>query len=200
MFRERMAAQSRIHASILWIPIPPVDLSAVSTSIPGIPTMPGSPTPDTAREHRRNPTMFSTSPTTRSQGRPFGPASRAVWETSRSRRRFVTMLPATFMQRMTSASFVCREATPCGRQRRGDFLRPKFRPCPFQPQHEYSTLPPMGAEPTCRHRQHKPHSELAMLKFLSLSVFLFATFAFQFQKRTCDHPAPPEGMHYVCAP
>ena len=39
-----------------------------------------------------------------------------------------------------------------------------------------------------------------MLKFLSLSVFLFATFAFQFQKRTCDHPAPPEGMHYVCAP
>ena len=146
-----MAAQSRIHASILWIPIPPVDLSAVSTSIPGIPTMPGSPTPDTAREHRRNPTMFSTSPTTRSQGRPFGPASRAVWETSRSRRRFVTMLPATFMQRMTSASFVCREATPCGRQRRGDFLRPKFRPCPFQPQHEYSTLPPMGAEPTCCH-------------------------------------------------
>lgn len=39
-----------------------------------------------------------------------------------------------------------------------------------------------------------------MFKFLSLSVFLFAGFAFQVQKRICDHPAPPEGMHYVCAP
>jgi TonB family protein len=39
-----------------------------------------------------------------------------------------------------------------------------------------------------------------MFKVLSLSVFLFAGFAFQVQKRTCDHPGPPEGMHYVCAP
>ena len=38
-----------------------------------------------------------------------------------------------------------------------------------------------------------------MHKFLSLTFFLLASAAFQVQKRNCDHPAPPEGMHYVCA-
>ena len=39
-----------------------------------------------------------------------------------------------------------------------------------------------------------------MFNLLSLIFVLFAGFAFQIQKRTCDHPSPPEGMHYVCAP
>jgi hypothetical protein len=37
-------------------------------------------------------------------------------------------------------------------------------------------------------------------KILLLAFLLLATSAFQVQKRTCDHPAPPEGMHYVCSP
>ena len=39
-----------------------------------------------------------------------------------------------------------------------------------------------------------------MFKLLPLSLLVLATAAFQIQKRSCDHPAPPEGMHYVCAP
>jgi TonB family protein len=39
-----------------------------------------------------------------------------------------------------------------------------------------------------------------MFNLLALILALFQSFAFQIQKRTCDHPAPPEGMHYVCAP
>lgn len=39
-----------------------------------------------------------------------------------------------------------------------------------------------------------------MSKLLPLTLLVLATAGFQIQKRTCDHPAPPEGMHYVCAP
>jgi TonB family protein len=39
-----------------------------------------------------------------------------------------------------------------------------------------------------------------MLKLLSLTLIVLVSSGFQIQKRTCDHPAPPEGMHYVCAP
>jgi TonB family protein len=39
-----------------------------------------------------------------------------------------------------------------------------------------------------------------MFKFPVLNLVVFAIFAFPTQKRTCDHPAPPEGMHYVCDP
>jgi TonB family protein len=38
-----------------------------------------------------------------------------------------------------------------------------------------------------------------VFNFLSLTLVLFAHFAFQAQRRTCDHAAPPAGMHYVCA-
>jgi hypothetical protein len=39
-----------------------------------------------------------------------------------------------------------------------------------------------------------------MLRFLSLTVIVPVCAGFQIQKRTCDHAAPPEGMHYACAP
>ncbi len=39
-----------------------------------------------------------------------------------------------------------------------------------------------------------------MFKLLPVTLLVLATAGFQIQKRTCDHPAPPEGMHYVCAP
>jgi TonB family protein len=39
-----------------------------------------------------------------------------------------------------------------------------------------------------------------MFKPLPLTLLVLATAGFQIQKRTCDHPAPPDGMHYVCAP
>src|SRR5438270_10114773 len=39
-----------------------------------------------------------------------------------------------------------------------------------------------------------------MLRFLSLTLIVLVCAGFQIQKRSCDHPAPPEGMHYVCAP
>lgn len=39
-----------------------------------------------------------------------------------------------------------------------------------------------------------------MFKPLVLALLVLATSGFQIQKRMCDHPAPPEGMHYVCAP
>ena len=39
-----------------------------------------------------------------------------------------------------------------------------------------------------------------MFKPLVLTLLVLATTGFQIQKRMCDHPAPPEGMHYVCAP
>ena len=39
-----------------------------------------------------------------------------------------------------------------------------------------------------------------MLKSSWLILMFFVSSEFQIQKRTCDHPAPPEGMHYVCAP
>lgn len=39
-----------------------------------------------------------------------------------------------------------------------------------------------------------------MFKSLWLIAILFLSPAFQIQKRTCDHPAPPEGMHYICNP
>ena len=39
-----------------------------------------------------------------------------------------------------------------------------------------------------------------MFKPLPLTLLVLATAGFQIQKRICDHPAPPEGMHYVCAP
>jgi TonB family protein len=39
-----------------------------------------------------------------------------------------------------------------------------------------------------------------MLRFLSLTLIVLVSAGFQIQKRTCDHPAPPEGMHYVCVP
>jgi TonB family protein len=37
-------------------------------------------------------------------------------------------------------------------------------------------------------------------KTITLAFLLFATSPFQIQSRTCDHPAPPEGMRYVCSP
>ena len=39
-----------------------------------------------------------------------------------------------------------------------------------------------------------------MFKPLALTLLVLVTAGFQIQKRLCDHPAPPEGMHYVCAP
>jgi TonB family protein len=39
-----------------------------------------------------------------------------------------------------------------------------------------------------------------MFRFLSLTLIVLVCAGFQIQKRTCDHPAPPEGMHYACAP
>jgi len=39
-----------------------------------------------------------------------------------------------------------------------------------------------------------------MPKILPLTLLVLWSAAFQIQKRTCDHPAPPEGMHYKCAP
>jgi TonB family protein len=39
-----------------------------------------------------------------------------------------------------------------------------------------------------------------MLKFFSLIFIVLVSSGFQIQKRACDHPAPPEGMHYVCSP
>src|ERR1700741_2755169 len=39
-----------------------------------------------------------------------------------------------------------------------------------------------------------------MLKAFPVTLLVLATAGFQIQKRACDHPAPPEGMHYVCAP
>ena len=39
-----------------------------------------------------------------------------------------------------------------------------------------------------------------MLRFLSLTLIVLVCAGFQIQRRACDHPAPPEGMHYVCAP
>ena len=39
-----------------------------------------------------------------------------------------------------------------------------------------------------------------MPRNLLLAFLLLVTSAFQVEKRTCDHPAPPEGMHYVCSP
>ena len=39
-----------------------------------------------------------------------------------------------------------------------------------------------------------------MLRFLSLTLIVLGSSGFQIQKRACDHPAPPEGMHYACAP
>jgi TonB family protein len=39
-----------------------------------------------------------------------------------------------------------------------------------------------------------------MFKPLPVTLLVLATAGFQIQKRTCDHPAPPEGMHYVCTP
>ena len=39
-----------------------------------------------------------------------------------------------------------------------------------------------------------------MLKILPLTLLVLWSAAFQIQKRICDHPAPPEGMHYKCAP
>jgi TonB family protein len=39
-----------------------------------------------------------------------------------------------------------------------------------------------------------------MFKPFVLTLLVLATSRFQIQKRMCDHPAPPEGMHYVCAP
>jgi TonB family protein len=38
------------------------------------------------------------------------------------------------------------------------------------------------------------------MKTAFLFFLLLTMPAFQIQKRTCDHPAPPEGMHYVCSP
>jgi TonB family protein len=39
-----------------------------------------------------------------------------------------------------------------------------------------------------------------VLSLISLALVLLATPAFQAQRRTCDHAAPPAGMHYVCDP
>ena len=39
-----------------------------------------------------------------------------------------------------------------------------------------------------------------MLKLYSFAMLLLAGGAFQIQNRTCDHAAPPAGMHYVCDP
>ena len=39
-----------------------------------------------------------------------------------------------------------------------------------------------------------------MLKNIVVLFTLLGTSAAQVEKRTCDHPAPPEGMHYVCSP
>jgi len=37
-----------------------------------------------------------------------------------------------------------------------------------------------------------------MCNVLSVALVLFAHLAFCAQRRTCDHAAPPAGMHYVC--
>jgi TonB family protein len=39
-----------------------------------------------------------------------------------------------------------------------------------------------------------------VLKTLILTFALLGSAAAQVEKRTCDHAAPPEGMHYVCDP
>jgi TonB family protein len=39
-----------------------------------------------------------------------------------------------------------------------------------------------------------------VLSLISLALVLLASPAFQAQRRTCDHAAPPAGMHYVCDP
>jgi TonB family protein len=39
-----------------------------------------------------------------------------------------------------------------------------------------------------------------VLKALVLTFALLGSSVAQVEKRTCDHPAPPEGMHYVCSP
>lgn len=39
-----------------------------------------------------------------------------------------------------------------------------------------------------------------MLNTLIVTFALLGSPAAQIEKRTCDHPAPPEGMHYVCYP
>jgi TonB family protein len=39
-----------------------------------------------------------------------------------------------------------------------------------------------------------------MLKLYGFTMVLLASFPFQIQNRTCDHAAPPAGMHYVCEP
>ena len=39
-----------------------------------------------------------------------------------------------------------------------------------------------------------------MLRIFPLILLVLVSSGFQIQKRICDHAAPPEGMHYVCAP
>jgi TonB family protein len=39
-----------------------------------------------------------------------------------------------------------------------------------------------------------------VLCLISLALVLLASPAFQAQRRSCDHAAPPPGMHYVCDP
>jgi TonB family protein len=39
-----------------------------------------------------------------------------------------------------------------------------------------------------------------VLKALIVAFALLSSSAAQVEKRNCDHPAPPEGMHYVCSP
>lgn len=39
-----------------------------------------------------------------------------------------------------------------------------------------------------------------MPRISSLTFLLLAASIFQVQKHTCDHAAPPDGMHYVCSP
>ena len=39
-----------------------------------------------------------------------------------------------------------------------------------------------------------------MLKMIVVFFTLLGISSAQVEKRICDHPAPPEGMHYVCSP
>jgi TonB family protein len=39
-----------------------------------------------------------------------------------------------------------------------------------------------------------------VINVLILAFALLGNPPRQFEKRSCDHPAPPEGMHYVCSP
>ncbi|GEM_PF-2002183 len=45
-----------------------------------------------------------------------------------------------------------------------------------------------------------PSQEVLVFNILLLTFALLGTPAPQADKRTCDHAAPPEGMHYVCSP